>query len=198
MQISSILRVATPIVGLGLVLSACSSSGTSTAAGDGGSPTTTAAGSDASTTTAAGDGGGSTGGAAGGDLCASVPADQVAEILGTDVAAAEPLAASDRFRSANTLPGCKYLAEPSAAGALMVVSAEFLACSDAEGVFTDPGVPRVELSGVGDRAMARADLIDSTLYIDTISEDGDQCLFVRIFQGAPEAQAAELTNALLG
>ena len=80
----------------------------------------------------------------------------------------------------------------------MVVSAEFLACSDAEGVFTDPGVPRVELSGVGDRAMARADAIDTTLYIDTISEDGDRCLFVRIFEGAPEAQAVELTNALLG
>lgn len=197
MQISSLLRVATPIVGLGLVLSACSSSGTTTAGGDGGSPTTTA-GSDASTTTAAaGDGGGSTAGADG-DLCASVPADQVATILGSDVAAAEPLAVSDRFRSANTLPGCKYLTEPSAAGALMVASAEFLACSDAEGVFTDPGVPRVELSGVGDRAMARADLIDSTRYIDTISQDGDRCLFVRIFQGAPEQQAAELTNALLG
>jgi len=200
MQISSFLRVATTVLGLGLglLLSACGSSGTSTAGGDGESPSTTAAVSGASTTTPGEADGGSTGGDTDGDLCAAVPADQVAGILGQDIAAAQPLKVSDRFRSQGTLPGCTYVAEPSAAGTLMVVSAEFLECSEAEGVFTDPVAKRTELSGVGDRAMARADATDSTLFIDVITEKGDQCLYVRIFQGAPEAQTKELTNALLG
>lgn len=196
MKTTTLLRIATPVVGLGLALSACSSSGSSSASG--GTSTTAAAGSAGASSTTAGGSGTGSGTASGADLCSTVSAEKASTILGQPVTAAKALSASDRFRSSNTLPGCKYLGAPTAAGDALLVNAERLPCPDAEGVFTDTTVTRKDLAGVGDKAAARPDMVDASLYIDTVSKKGDECLYVRIYQGAPEAKAKALSNAFWG
>lgn len=198
MKTTTLLRIATPVVGLGLALTACSSSGSTSSGAGSGATSSTAASGGAGASSAAGTGSGSGASATGADLCTTVTAEKVSSILGVPVTGAKALSASDRFRSANTRPGCKYLGTPTAGGDFLLVSAEKLSCPDADGVFDDPTVKRAALSGVGDKAAARPDMVDASLLIDTVSKKGDECLFVRIYQGAPEAKAKALTNAFWG
>lgn len=199
MKTPTLLRVATPLLGLGLVLSACGGSGSSTASGGNASSTTAAGG--ASTTAGNGSGGGSgsgSGAASGGTLCTVVSADQMTELLGQQVTEAKDISADGRFRSSSTLPACKYLGAPVAGSEFMLVAAEQISCGESAGFFDDPVAKRKALAGVGDKAAYRPDAVDPTLVIDTFSQKGDQCMLVRIFKGTDEATATKVTNALWG
>lgn len=200
MDTTPLLRAAFPLVALGLVAGACSS----------GSTTATSSG-DASTTTASGSGddaapsGASDESTPGGDrdVCASVSADQVAGILDTEVLSAENLSVSDTMRSRNDAVGCNYLGKPLAGADNNVVIAEFMDCAELTAIQDDTTFEQFELSGVGDRTMARPGLnmdtaeYDQSIVANVATIDGEDCLFITLFQPASQEQAIELTNAIL-
>ncbi len=172
------LRTLVPAAGLALALAGCSSS-----SGSGSAATSTTAGSGgaSSTTTAAG--------SSGGDLCATVPGDKVAAALGVTVTSAKPMSAGERFRSSNTLPSCIYKG-----ATVNVAHAEFIPCTEYQGLKTDPVANRKPLSGVGDEAVARADASSAGTFIDSVSKKGDRCLYLLIIQGADEAKTKAVTQ----
>ncbi len=202
MNPTPLLRAAFPLVALGLAVGACSS-GSTTASGAGDASTTTSAGSggDAASGDASSGGAGTPGGDR--DVCASVSADQVAEILDTEVLSAEALSVSDTMRTRNDAVGCNYLGKPLAGADNNVVIAEFMDCEELTAIQDDTTFEQFELSGVGERTMARPGLsmetgeYDESIVANVATVDGDDCLFITLFQPASQAQAVALTKAIL-
>lgn len=180
--------VAVGVLGLG----ACSSSEPTASS----SSTTAAAGSSSdggssSSGGAEGDGGSN---AASRDLCADVTAADVQALTGETITSAEPLAGGMRFRSGFEGPSCVYSTTTGLGG----VSAEFVSADSYQGLTTDPVTKPVPLDGVGDEAFQVVDQIDGTKVIRTFATSGDEYLFVQIYAGTSEANAAALTSSLLG